>query len=419
MDRRMFIKSLMAGGTGLLIMGDMAYSSREKQGHNGFDRAAATRVLSEHRLASMEARTLRDHFPRRVGRNAKGNPAGGGGSYRIRVLTTDKGVSGWAMSWMPDERVAGLVGKTISELFDLENGASQEAMGIALPLYDLAGNILGEPVYKILGSQGPTEIPIYSGAIYFDDLEPENAPRGIDGVLASCQQDYDAGYRAFKLKIGRGFKWMPEAEGIQRDIQVTQAVHKRFPDCKILVDANDGYIVDDFCRYLEAVADCDLYWIEEPFREERDDLLKLREHMDKIGCRALIAEGEGRTDHRDPPGPYGGYTAEHIDSLYALAEEDLVDVLLLDLGIVGFTRYRYIMPKLKEAGVMASPHTWMWTPRSYYTAQLAAGVGNVVIVEGIPGVATGVDYSAYKFVDGKIVVPDAPGFGLSLHEQKA
>ncbi len=414
MDRRMFIRSLMAGGAGLFIMSDIAHASSEKQSNNGFDKAAAMKTLSQHRLANMEARTLRDRFPRRVGRNAKGKPAGRGGSYRVRILTTDKGVKGWAMSWMPDERVTGLVGKPISELFDLDNGASAEAMGIALPLYDLAGNILGEPVYRLLGSQGPTAIPIYSGAIYFDDLEPENAPRGADGVLASCQQDYDVGYRAFKLKIGRGFKWIPGDEGIQRDIQVTQAVHERFPDCKILVDANDGYTLNDFQRYLEGVGDCDLYWIEEPFREERDDLLKLHEYMRKIGCRALIAEGEGRTAHRDPPGPYGGYTQEHIDDLYALATEDLVDVFLLDLGIVGFTRYRYIMPKLKEAGVLASPHTWMWTPRSYYTAQLAAGVGNVVIVEGIPGKAEGVDYSAYKFVDGEIVVPDAPGFGLSL-----
>ena len=38
---------------------------------------------------------------------------------------------------------------------------------------------------------------------------------------------------------------------------------------------------------------CDLYWIEEPFEKNRDGLLKLHEVMDKIGCRALIAEGEG------------------------------------------------------------------------------------------------------------------------------
>lgn len=414
MNRRTFVKSLIAGGAGFLIMNDKQHASEQPQGSSSFDKSAAVRELGEHRLTSIEARKLRDRFPRRVGRNAKGRPVGRGGSYQVRILTTDKGVRGWAMSWVPDERVTGLEGMRISDLFDLENGASPKAEGIAMPLYDLVGHILGKPVYEFIGSQGPTELPIYSGAIYFDDLEPEDEPRGVAGVIASCQQDYDLGYRAFKLKIGRGYKWMPSDAGTRRDVEVVRAVRKRFPDCKILVDANDGYTADGFMRYLTAIADCDLYWIEEPFQENRDDLMKLREHMSKVNCRALIAEGEGRTANRDPAGPYGGYTQEHIDTLYALAAEGLVDVFLLDLGIVGFTRYRHIMPHLKEAGVLASPHTWMWTPRPHYAAQLAAGVGNVVIVEGIPGAADGVDYSAYKFVDGNLIMPDTPGFGLSL-----
>jgi D-galactarolactone cycloisomerase len=408
------MKSLIAGGAGLFVMNSTTRASDEEQSKSSIGKSAAMQKLSEHKLARIEVRTLRDRFPRRVGRNAKGKPAGRGGSYKIRILTTDKGVRGWAMSWMPDERVTGLEGKPISELFDLEAGPYPDAVGIELPLYDLAGHILEQPVYKLLGAKGPTALPIYSGAIYFDDLEPEDSPRGLDGVIASCQQDYDAGYRAFKLKIGRGFKWMPAEEGLQRDINVTRSVRESFSDCKILVDANDGYTVEGFLRYLEGVADCDLYWIEEPFTENRDDLLKLHEYMSKVGCNALIAEGEGRTAHREPLGPYGGYTEEHIDNLYALAAEKLVDVFLLDLGIVGFTRYRHIMPEIQKAGVLASPHTWMWTPRPYYAAQLGAGVGNVVIVEGIPGKAEGVDYSAYKFVDGNIIMPDVPGFGLSL-----
>jgi len=33
----------------------------------------------------------------------------------------------------------------------------------------------------------------------------------------------------------------------------------------VLVDANDAYTVADMIRYVQAVADCNLYWIEEPF----------------------------------------------------------------------------------------------------------------------------------------------------------
>ena len=83
-------------------MNSTTRASDEGQNNSGVGKSAAMQKLSEHKLAKIEVRTLRDRFPRRIGRNAKGKPAGRGGSYRIRILTTDKGVSGWAMSWMPD-----------------------------------------------------------------------------------------------------------------------------------------------------------------------------------------------------------------------------------------------------------------------------------------------------------------------------
>ena len=35
-------------------------------------------------------------------------------------------------------------------------------------------------------------------------------------------------------------------------------------------------------------------------------------------------------------------------------------------------------------------------------------------VEGIPGKATGMGYSAFRFDGGKLVVPNTPGFGIKL-----
>ncbi len=375
---------------------------------------AAARMLAEHRIARIEERQIQDRYPRSVGRNAKGSPQGTGGVRRFRILTTDKGASGWAMAYTTDAEVQKFIGARVGDLFDVERGSVEDVRPLDKVFYDLAANILGLPVYAMIGAKGPREIPIYSGAIYFDDLEPPARPRGVAGVIASCRQDYEAGYRAFKLKIGRGFKHMPHAEGLKRDIDVTRAVRETFPDCKILVDANDAYTRDEFIAYLNAVADCDLYFIEEPFAENRDDLLRLREVMSKVGCKAMIAEGEGRTDASKAPWRYGGYSEKHIEHLYALAAEKLVDVFVLDLDIVGFTNWRHVMPELVKAGGKASPHLWAGTPRPYYTAHLAAGVGNVVIIEGIPGRLVQADYSAFTISNGNLVVPDVPGFGLAL-----
>jgi L-alanine-DL-glutamate epimerase-like enolase superfamily enzyme len=332
----------------------------------------------------------------------------------VRILTTDQGASGWAMCYLKDDAVRKFIGVRVSDLFDVKDGSAAEAGALDKALHDLAGNILGVPVYSLLGAAGPREVPVYSGAIYMEDVVPQGKPRGVSAVLAACRQDYEVGYRAFKLKIGRGFKWMPRREGLKRDIEVTRAVRRKFPDCKILVDANDAYRVAEAVEYVRGVADCGLYWIEEPFEENRDDLKKLKAAMAECGCKALIADGERRKRHAKTPTRHGGYVKEFTDRLYALARDKLVDVVLWDLGIVGFTRWRKLMPDLIRLGIKASPHLWMWTPRPYYCAQLAAGVGNVCIVEGIPGKAKGIDYSAYTMKDGKLLVPAMPGFGLKL-----
>ena len=132
-----------------------------------------------------------------------------------------------------------------------------------------------------------------------------------------------------------------------RDIEVTRAVRERFPDCRLLVDANDTYTVAEMIRYVQAVADCNLYWIEEPFEENRDHLKRLREAMVvQLPCpdrRRRSPQGSAAT-----PTPYGGYTQAFADRLFALAAEKLVDVFVMDLGIVGFTRWRKIMPELSR-----------------------------------------------------------------------
>jgi D-galactarolactone cycloisomerase len=283
-----------------------------------------------------------------------------------------------------------------------------------LPLHDLVGNILGLPAHRLLGAKGPTYVPIYSSSIHFEDLEPWGKAEGIPRLLRECQVDYDLGYRAFKVKIGRGLQCMPAAEGRERDIEVTRAVRERFPDCKILVDANNDYTEPEFEAYVTAVADCNLHCIEEAFDENLDDYRRLRDHMRKVDCDAMIMEGEMRPDAAEEAWKYGWYSRRHVDRLFALAEEGLIDVINMDLAIVGYTRWRRAMPELAEAGVLASPHTWAGTPRPYYCAHLAAGVGNCDIVEGIPGKATGMDYSAYRFEEGKLVVPETPGFGIEL-----
>jgi len=298
-----------------------------------------------------------------------------------------------------------LVGARVTDIFSPESGVTDErAETLDFALHDLAGVILDQPVYRLLGAAGDSTVPCYDGAVYLDDLDPEESPRGIDAVLENCANDYKLGYRAFKLKIGRGHTWMEQAEGLQRDIDVTRAVRDKFPDCRILVDANNGYTCDGFLQYLDGVQDCDLFWIEEPFEESGKDLTKLRTFLNERGVKTLIADGEEAH----------GQVRSDIPLLLGLASDKLLDVLIMDIVTFGLTNWRQLMPKLRDIGVYASPHTWGFPIKTLYAAQLAAGTGNVVTVEGVFGTTSGVDSSDYRMDEGRLHVPDKPGFGLNV-----
>jgi L-alanine-DL-glutamate epimerase-like enolase superfamily enzyme len=212
--------------------------------------ASVARKLAEHRIASVVSKRSSDRYAHHVGRGAQGNPTAYGFGRTVCLATTDTGLQGGGMSGAKPDDVKPLIGARVSDVYDLEQGTSDEAISIELPLLDLVGKILERPVYELLGAKGLTQVSIYSSAIHFEDLEPWGNAEGIQRLLSMCRIDYDAGYRAFKLKIGRGFQWMPKEEGRRRDIEVTLAVRERFPDCKIIVDANNGYTCEDFLAYM-------------------------------------------------------------------------------------------------------------------------------------------------------------------------
>ena len=355
--------------------------------------------LDDHRISRIETLDVVSRYPRMIGKNARLGSHGSGITSPAAVIYTDQGASGWGLLRRGAKDLSPLVGSGLSEIFDPDLGViADDALPLDFALHDLAGVILNRPVYELLGAAGQRVVPCYDGAIYMDDLDPEDTPRGIQVVLENCAHDYALGYRALKLKIGRGYRWSEAQAGLERDITVTRAVREQFPDCALLVDANDGYREDRFLDYLDGVADCNLFWIEEPFRESREGLQHLRRFIQARCPRTLVADGEADPD---------------VAFLLELAGEGLVDVLLMDIVSFGLTAWRRLMPELRNLGVQASPHAWGDPLKTLYAAQVAAGLGNVVTVEGVPGVADLVDVSAYRLAQGLLTVPALPGWGLT------
>ncbi len=392
-------------------------------------------TLHDHRITSVVLSRVESRYPRTISSNARLGSHGSGTENHVAIVGTHSGASGWGLvkvklkaggSTLDAMRAAGiqgpfgrrffdlfepdtagveeLVGRRLGDLFDPDVGIIDDAaLPLDFALHDLAGRLLDAPVHQLLGGHGERSVTCYDGAIYFDDLSPGDNPRGIDAVLESCASDHALGYRAFKLKIGRGSRWMDAVAGQLRDVAVTRAVRDTYPDSRILVDANNSYSREGFLTYLDGVADCDLFWVEEPFVEAEDDLAALRSYLDRAGTRTLIADGEG---------------SESDDMrLLDMASKGLIDVIQFNIVDYGLTAWRRIMPQLRQLGVQASPHTWGCPVNTMYAAQVASGLGNVIAVEGIPGCTSGVDMSGYVLSDGVLSVSDDPGFGMSLTER--
>lgn len=361
-------------------------------------------ILTGHKLQSLEVLSVQMKWPRLVGKNARLDVHGRGPREAVCRITTDKGATGWGQFLSRPQNAAEVLsamrGMPISHLFDPSIGILKpEAKPLDFALHDLAGIILDVPVYEMLGHDGPDANLCYSGMIYFDDLEPPENPAGIDKVIQNCWYDLEYGYRQLKVKIGRGSRWMEKNAGITRDVEVTRKIAAIFPGVDILVDANDGYSCEDLIEYLERIGQIDLFWIEEPFKENREDYQILRSWLHQHNKKTLLADGEASPDY---------------EFIMALLKEKLIDVNLYDICGYGFTAWRALMPILKAINATSSPHAFGSRLKTNYTAHLATGLGNVVTIEGITCASEEIDFGNYTLKNGKLITPPTPGFGMML-----
>ena len=399
MNRRKFIVN-----TGLLTCGASIATgdlfAREKP------RTTQYAALKDHRIDKVEYLSAAYHYPRLVGRNARGGIHGQHHKVSCVKLYTDQGAIGWSSVRMlpkDDEVQRTVIGKTVDELINPDEGISDDvSFTLDQVLHDLAGMILNKPVYEMLGAHGPKAAKVYSGMIYFDELDADGKITSLDKVMNNCQWDYDHGYRQLKVKIGRGGKWYPHDEGLATDIKIVNMIHEEFggKGVEILVDANDKYSLQDTIDFLKGVKGVPIYWVEEPFREELKKSRALKKWMMANGReKTYYGDGENRPDY---------------DLVKKMIVEDTLDMHLTDIVNYGFTKWRKLIPFLRKHNAVASPHAWGYMLKTHYISHLSAGLGNVVTIEGVTCISDDIDFGDYEIKDGKLHVSEKPGFGMKL-----
>ena len=354
------------------------------------------------KITRIEKCILRGTRPRSIGYNARIPTHGAKVTDPIVKITSDNGAWGLGWSRINAEEAQGFLGKEVSEIFALPEGSLESGLPIDLPLWDLVARMMQLPLYRLLGARGKRQVEVYDGSIYIDDLEAEDESEVKDIFYKEVATGQEHGYLNFKIKVGRGARWMPQGEGLKRDELVIRTVREAAgPNAKILIDANMGNTLNTSIALLDACADVGIYWFEEPFAEDAPLNLALKEHIVENDWDTLIADGE----FSPPP------------NFFDMVEKGLIDVVQHDFRIKGLTWLRATAAKLEQWDVACAPHCWGSYIERYHHAHFAASTPNYCLLEAAPATMPGLIEDGWKLQNSILHVPDTPGAGLAIEER--
>ena len=151
-----------------------------------------------------------------------------------------------------------LIGKNVLELSGITQqinritkDATSTVAAVDVALYDLLGKYLKVPVHVLLGGQQRHQVPPL-WLIGNSSIEQD---------LSEAQKKWDQGYRFFKLKLG--------VKSLDDDIALTIAIREKFGDAlQICADANMGMNLDQATRYVQAVKNTQLAYLEQPLHKK-------------------------------------------------------------------------------------------------------------------------------------------------------
>ncbi len=128
-------------------------------------------------------------------------------------------------------------------------GAAAFAMAaVDIALWDLKSKQIGEPLWRLLGGNN-NRVKTYAGGV---DLQ-----LSLDELCEQTHNFIESGFRALKMKVGRERL----AEDVERVAKIRELIG---PDVPLMIDANMIWSVEHAIRAARALADYNIFWLEEP-----------------------------------------------------------------------------------------------------------------------------------------------------------
>ena len=262
-------------------------------------------------------------------------------------------------------------------------------------LWDLAGKILDQPVYKLLGGY-TNRVRVYAAGGYYAE------GKTIEDLVKEMESNVAEGFTAVKMKVG-GWRFGIKME---TDVQRVSAVREAIGDeIDLMVDANNAWNAYEAKRFAKLIEPYHPFWFEEPVHP--DDIEGSLEV--KASTFIPIASGENEFTH------YG---------FRDLISKRAVDIVQADPNIAGG------LTEIRKIAAMADAYHIHFAPHGGHIigSHAVAAFPNGLIVECYASKA-----SPYRDPDppprlyndplevknGWIEIPDKPGFGMEIDEKIA
>lgn len=288
----------------------------------------------------------------------------------------------------PDD-IAAISARVRARSLDLLQ-AAHVLSGIDMALWDLLGQMRGEPVWRLLGFERSYPKLPYASVLFGDDAQQ---------TLHKARDIRSRGFRAAK------FGWGPYGAGsAQHDADQVMAAREGLgPEGVLLIDAGTVWVEDvtRACQSLAALRAARATWLEEPFVS---GALHAYAELARAAGDLKLAGGEGAHDY---------YMARHM------IDHAGIGFVQIDAGRVGgISEAKRVADYALAKGVTYVNHTFTSQLALSASLQAYAGHANSEICE-YPLEARDVAYAIAierleRDSDGFIHIPDRPGFGMRV-----
>jgi galactonate dehydratase len=261
--------------------------------------------------------------------------------------------------------------------------------------WDLMGQALGVPIWKLLGGRFRDRVRAYANGWYQAERDPAAIGRLSRKVV-------DRGYGALKLDpFGAASAELAAAEE-RRAVEIVAAVRDAVgPDIQIFVEMHGRFTPSTAVRVAHALAPYAPDWIEEPVPPENPEAMK----RVRMGTRLPIATGE---------------RAHTMEDIRPFIEQGLVDVVQVDLThFGGFLQMKRLAGWADAYCLQMAPHNVCGPVGTMANLHFAIATPNYKVLEHFNDFADSwvhglVDHPPTVEADGCFALPERPGLGLTL-----